>query len=420
MKINGKPDGGGSGDAVWGGITGTITNQTDLMNTFDEYGTAAVSVIEAWVAEQGYASSQDAALAPLYSRTNGYLKSNFAMSGRTAEFRDCPMSPNDTFASRMVWQLADGTIIGFNPVNGVSGSNPNIYIFNKETLQFDFYKQAINPPEETAIAVASPIWCDHSGRIYYGNKAQLDWDSATFNWYSMGGNYQTYQTTKDNIIKIADGIFMVDGANAIAYVFNESTQQFDSSIPVTNAITANNWFRYTYYYQGRYIYGNTNANKQYEFIAHLDAAEPYAEFVEVTEGLPPLAWTYTDPETGTETSMTTHAQYIRPFVINNVTYYALMGYQIKYVFFFINGEWVADPNFTLPSTFTSDWHGSAADEFWFGYGYNNDSSYNGKVLVWNLGGDVATYGWDNSVDSRLTALEQGYGDALSITNEILG
>ena len=190
-------------------------------------------------------------------------------------------------------------------------------------------------------------------------------------------------------------------------------------------------------------------------VFHLDEAEPYAEWVVLSERLFPGAWSY---EYGGKTiNETTRGVFIHPVVKNGVTEYYNWGYKNPVMYKLVNGAWeIVGYNQTVSSMSTNA-GGCACGTLWFGFAYLNNVANN--LIIWNMD-DIATgrpefYGWYNldseidseiyginneieivhlqildnknlivksvkELDSRISALETNYGDALNITNQILG
>ena len=60
----------------------------------------------------------------------------------------------------------------------------------------------------------------------------------------LGGDYQQNNSTiKSNIIEKDGVIYMISRRNVCAYIFNEETQSFDSSIPVRGRFPSNTFYR---------------------------------------------------------------------------------------------------------------------------------------------------------------------------------
>ena len=108
----------------------------------------------------------------------------------------------------------------------------------------------------------------------------------------------------------------------------------------------------------------------------------------------------------------------------------------------VNGAWeIVGYNQTVSSMSTNA-GGCACGTLWFGFAYLNNVANN--LIIWNMDdsavGKPEFYGWYDldsdievtrgkinvinsniiNLDSRISALETNYGDALNITNQILG
>jgi len=415
MKINGKPDGGGSGAAVWGGITGNINSQTDLINKFNNYAT------KSWVEDKDYVSENDQNLTPLFSKSEGYLKYTPGITYVEGMSNvDIYTQINNNSVKNLLNTIGD-KVYGYNP------NENRFYRFNQGTFSFDEYE--LSSYGSTARQIY-PMWSDSQGRVYYGNGFvfNIDDDNKTVELLeqSLGGDFQEHTgTIKSNIIKKDGVVYMISYNNACAYIFNEETQEFDSSIPVQGTFPANNFYRYFTEFEGHWIYdaGST----QTELVFHLDVAEPYVEWVTLENRLFPGAWTY--EYEGQTINETTRGVFIHPVVKNGVTDWYTFGYANPVMYKLVNGAWViVDYNQTVSGMATNA-GGCAFGTLWFGFAYKNSAQNN--LIIWNMDDSAVekpeVYGWDSTIDtslasieSRLTALEQGYGDALSITNEILG
>lgn len=414
MKINGKPDGGGGGDAVWGGITGNINSQTDLINKFN----AQADATELWVRQQGYVSDTDPEIAPLVTKTDGYLKYVAPITRIGGSENDYQLieSAMNAYLFRAVTTIGDDVYI-------YDIENKHMFKFNYDTFTFD----DLDAMTDGITGTLYPLWADSQGRMYYGNQYKIDLENKMFIYSDLGGDVQIHTGSGRNNLVQKDGVtYLISKNYSCAFIFNEETQLFDSSIPITNAFPNNNYYRYLSEFEGHWIYdaGST----QTELVFHLDVAEPYAEWVALSERLFPGSWSYEyDGQTINET---TRGVFVHPVVKNGVTDWYAFGYANPVMYKLVNGAWViVDYNQTV-SGMTANAGGCACGTLWFGYGYSYPSRTN-EIIIWNLDTDPVmsdeVYGWDATVDtrfagieSRLTALEQGYGDALSISNEILG
>ena len=175
-------------------------------------------------------------------------------------------------------------------------------------------------------------------------------------------------------------------------------------------------------------------------VFHLDEAEPYAEWVVLSERLFPGAWSY--EYEGKTINETTRGVFVHPVVKNGVTEYYNWGYKNPVMYKLVNGAWeIVGYNQTVSSMLTNA-GGCACGTLWFGFAYLNNVA--NHLIIWNMDdsavGRPEFYDWydldikidyiDNEIeginsnisnlDSRISALETNYGDALNITNQILG
>ena len=377
----------------------------------ESFVTSALSgyATEDWVSSQmsGYVSTGASEISPLYNKSEGYLKyvpGVELMGGMTAE--------NETV------EVSDARGTNVYTINGevylFKDNVSKLYKFNEDTFNFDYVCDTTGNP-----GVVQPyvMWADSQGRVYYYNQYKVDLTTGVFTSWSMGGDYQMHNgTVKSNLIQ-KDGVtYLISRNNSCAYIFNEQTQLFDSSIPITGTNPSTTFYRYLSEFDGHWIYdaGST----QTELVFHLDVADPYLEWVTLDTRLFPGAWTYTYD--GSEINETTRGVFVHPVTINGVTDYYTFGYANPVMYKLVNGAWeIVD--FNIETTgFASNAAGCTLGDLLFGYGY-----YNGVagVIIWNMNSNAKMspdfYGWDDSVDTRLSAIESSLDSALSITNEIL-
>ena len=193
--------------------------------------------------------------------------------------------------------------------------------------------------------------------------------------------------------------------------------------------------------------------EQTELVFHFEA-EPYAEWVTLSERLFPGAWSY--EYEGQTINETTKGVYVHPVVKSGVTEYYTFGNVNPVMYKLVNGAWeIVGYNQTISDMVTNEC-GCSYGTVWFGFGYLNDMPNN--LIIWNMDDSIAGkpefYGWYDldseiegirgnvegllnsmngiyndinringdlsNLDSRISALETNYGDALNITNQILG
>ena len=374
-------------------------------------------------------------VAPLFNKENGYLKYKQSII-YTMEFdamgnKIISVSSNKIYSSSLCNTIGDNVYM-YNPYD-----ENRFFIFTKDTLSFIEYKSIINGSAPTQ---SYPMWNDSQGRVYYGNKyiLNINDESKTVEIVEkdLGGDFWQHSgTLKSNIIKKDGVVYMISYANACAYIFNEETQSFDSSIPVQGTFPLNSFHRYFSEFEGHWIYDA--GKEQTELVFHLDEAEPYAEWVVLPERLFPGAWSY--EYEGQTINETTRGVYVHPVVKNGVTEYYNFGYANPVMYKLVNGAWeIVGYNQTVENM-TTHIGGCTCGTLWFGYGYQ--SGHTGEIIIWNMDDqpvnyaeeDPEFYGWYDldsdiggiqsnimNLDSRISALETNYGDALNITNQILG
>ena len=473
--------------AYWGEIKGDISKQTDLVELTTDLDTSIKGWVneqgyltehqdlssyalksdipsldgyatESWVTSQGYLTehqdlsdyAQKSEIEPLYNKSEGYLKYNpgitylEGMSNAGFTFDNI----NNNSLKNLV-NTIDDKVYAYNPYKN------SFFIFNIGTFSFDEYSLTSYGTTPTQIY---PMWSDSRGRVYYGNKFifVINDNNKTVDIISqdLGGDFQEHTgTIKSNIIKKDGVVYMISGNNTCAYIFNEETQSFDSSIPVRGKFPSTTFYRYLSEFEGHWIYDA--GKEQTELVFHLDGAEPYAEWVVLSERLFPGAWSY--EYEGKTINETTRGVFIHPVVKNGVTEYYNWGYKNPVMYKLVNGGWeIVGYNQTVSSMLTNA-GGCACGTLWFGFAYLKDVA--NHLIIWNMD-DIATgrpefYGWYNldskidseiyginneieivhsqildnknfivksvkELDSRISALETNYGDALNITNQILG
>ena len=412
---------------------------------------------ESWVQSQGYLTehqdlsgyAQKSEIEPLYNKSEGYLKYKpgitYLEGMSNAGYNIFGYIENNYRANNLVNRI-DNKIYAYNPYEG------RFLRFNEETFSFDDY--GFNSGERPTQVY--PMWKDSQGRIYYGNKFMLniDDDNKTVEMFSqdLGGDYQQDNITiKNNIIEKDGVIYMISRRNACAYIFNEETQSFNSSIPVQGRFPSSIFYKYLTEFEGHWIFDA--GKEQIELVFHFEA-EPYAEWVVLPERLFPGAWSY-DYE-GQTINETTRGVFVHPVVKSGGIEYYTFGNANPVMYKLVNGAWeIVGYNQTVPDMITNA-SGCAFGTLWFGFGYLNDMP--NHLIIWNMDDSIAGipefYGWYDldseiggikgnvegllnsmdgiyndinrinsdisNLDSRISALETNYGDALNITNQILG
>ena len=371
---------------------------------------------------------------PLYNKSEGYLKYKLSI-GYDREFdamsnKVISVSSDELYTSSLCNTIGDKVYM-YNPYDG-----NRFFIFNKRTLSFIEYKTFyLSTPTQSY-----PMWSDSQGRVYYGNKyiLNIDDESETVEVIEkdLGGDFWQHNgTLKSNIIKKDGVVYMISYNNSCAYIFNEETQSFDSSIPVQGTFPSNSFYKYFSEFEGHWIYDASK--EQTELVFHLDEAEPYAEWVVLPERLFPGAWSY--EYEGQTINESTRGVYVHPVVKDGVTEYYNFGYKNPVMYKLVNGAWeIVGYNQTVENM-TTHMGGCTYGTLWFGYGYQ--SGHTGEIIIWNMDDqpvhyaeiEPGFYGWYDldsdigginsnisNLDSRISALEANYGDALNITNQILG
>lgn len=455
VKVNGTaltPDVNKAVDVIVPTKTSDLTNDSGYITSASLSGYAT----EQWVENQGYLTSSALSgyATESYVQEQGFLTSqslktinnesivgsgNIEVGGLTPEQEDAVdviVNAGNGYLKHTPAVPIIGTREAIMTLNGVQGfkqqnlhtlngdvyvhntSNYILYKFNRQTYQFE------EGPQTTSMSQYEHLWTDSQGRVYCNNEYIVDLETGVYTEYWMGGDFQIHTGSNYcNIIEKDGVVYMISSNNSCAYIFNESTQEFDSSIPVQGSFPSSTFYRYLTEFEGHWIYdaGST----QTELVFHLDAAEPYAEWVTLSERLFPGAWSY--EYEGRTINETTRGVFVHYVTINNVKEYYTWGYANPVMYKLVNGAWEIVPFTMNVSGYRSQAAGASIDDLWFGYGYVSGSD---GIIMWNFGpakGTPESYNWDASVDtrfasieSRLTALEQGYGDALNITNEILG
>ena len=429
-----------------------VTNQGYITSIPDTFAT------KTWVTSQGYLTehqdlsdyAQKSEIEPLYNKSEGYLKyvqGITYLDGMSNAGYDIFQYIENTYRANNLVNRIYNRIYAYNPYEG------RFLRFNEETFSFDEYQLNNNGEIPTKVY---PMWNDSSGRVYYGNEFMfnIDDDNKTVEMSQvyLGGDYQQNNSTiKSNIIEKDGVIYMISRRNACAYIFNEETQSFDSSIPVQGRFPSNTFYRYLTEFEGHWIFDA--GQEQTELVFHLEA-EPYAEWVTLSERLFPGAWSY--EYEGQTINETTRGVYVHPVVKSGGIEYYTFGNVNPVMYKLVNGAWeIVGYNQTISDMVTNEC-GCSCGSLWFGFGYLNNMP--NHLIIWNMDDSIAGkpefYGWYDldseiegirgnvegllnstngiyndinringdlsNLDSRISALETNYGDALNITNQILG
>lgn len=240
--------GGGGGQAVWGGITGTLSNQTDLMNKFNDYAT------EDWVEDQGYLSSDNPAVEPLENTSEGMLYTKVLEAGKVYKF--------DAHSGSYV-SIPDVTYY----LNG------EYYIFLYPTLyKYNQDNFTLTPVVNTDSWNNQPFWSDATGRVYIGARTQFDMTTGAQTAVDLGISYYSNQNYYiDNIFKGKKGIYAF--ADQSCQKFNEDDQVFES-FTFTVPSGFSDFYKFAAYnveYEGHIIW--VYNGDMYEFVEGDDLAE---------------------------------------------------------------------------------------------------------------------------------------------------
>ena len=400
---------------------------------------------ESWVSEQGYLTEhqplktvnnqslvgegnieiggltpeQEEAIAPLVDKSTGVLTADVKTKYKYVGFAEAPSS--DQYGQIWVYDINNNVYV-INWMNlENNNTTPYIYKWNSETWKFELLTYNNVPvnitgavPVISAVTDAHVIWCDSQGRYYFNNTHTITFTDTewVFTEKALGGNLQTYNGKKCNIIKDAntglEGVWMYYAAsttNGTAYKFNEETQEFESQ-GVFYQPRNTGFFRYGFYYSGRYYftYPNTQSSSvKLYLITKSTTSGRAAQTAQSGWGIP----SYVDvQEDGTTRRIYVTGDRIRTIVKNGET---------KYIFYYGQYAWMLNTESTpytwdyldlvRKDTFSYNTNGVEFGDLMFGFGYNDEVT--GQVPVWNFSDKVIEdYGWDNSLDERLTAVEE--------------
>ena len=428
----------------WVTSQGYLTQHQDLKTINNE------SIIGSGNIEVGLTPEQDKAVDLIVNPGDGFLKHTpyrHIIGARRAELW------TDYRSAQQDLHLINGDVYLHNRYDSI------LYKFNKQTYQFEKGLTTSQNP------INEHLWIDSQGRCYSNNNYIVDLETGIYTQWYMGGDFQIHTGSNfTNIIESGGVVYMISYNNSCAYIFNEETQLFDSSIPIQGTFPPSNFYRNFSKFEDRWIYDE--GQEQKELVFHPDEAEPYAEWVVLPERLFPGAWSY--EYEGKTINESTRGVYVHPVVKNGVTEYYNWGYRNPVMYKLVNGAWEIVP-FTMDvQNYKSQVSGVSVDDIWLGYGYVSGSN---SIIRWNLGEDKSIpeyYGWYDldseikginrdikginrdikninidikntntivvnnisrihdiitytyTLDSRISALETNYGDALNITNQILG
>ena len=298
-------------------------------------------------------------------------------------------------------------------------SDHKLYKFNRQTYRFE-------EGPITNVYEAEHLWSDSQGRVYSNNTYIVNLETGEYEYKDMGGDFQIHTGSNySNIIEKDGVVYMISYNNSCAYIFNEETQLFDSSIPVRGTFPPSNFYRNFSKFEGHLIYDE--GQEQKELVFHLDEAEPYAEWVVLPERLFPGAWSY--EYGGSTINETTRGVYVRPVVKDGVTEYYNWGYRNPVMYKLVNGAWEIVPFTMMFTSYKSQTSGVYIDDLWLGYGYLPEQA---GILIWNFGDEskntpgyydwkqidltpYATTDWVqnnyatiNLVDKRIDSLKEKY------------
>lgn len=269
-------------DTVWGEITGTITDQTDLI----DYVTGKENEIKTWVESQSYINQ-------IKTVNNQSLigEGNIEISGMTPAQEaaiEPLMNPEEGVLYTQTYEKNMGKYIQYN-------GSPNSYMqqslvrFGDDVYCFDTWSlYKMNPDslifeklfEQYNFNFNQPLWKDLQDRIYIGTMGQIDIENGTLIELQMNMNsFVSTGYNKDNIFYGEYGVYILNGD---AMKFNEDTQQFINwDITVPEGYYAS-WEipAYGLWYDGHFIWWNSDSFmyeiKEYE--DHLEiqiVSEPY-------------------------------------------------------------------------------------------------------------------------------------------------
>ena len=425
------------GNAAWGSISGNISDQSDLMSTLGSYATESwVSsqqfATESWVSEQGYLTSVPSEYATQsWVSEQGYLTSTSLTGYATESWVSEQGYLTEHQPLKKIWVYnINNNVYMINWMNLEDEERPYIYKWNSDSWKFELFTYNGEPvhitgniPVITAVTDPHVIWCDTQNRYYFNNTHTITFTDTewVFTEKAMGGKLQTYNGLMSNIIKDAstglEGVWMYyaqTASSGTAYKFNEETQVFESQgafyLP-----RSTQFFRYGFYYNGRYWYTYSSGTGIILYTIMKGSGTQAARSQQAAWG---IASYVTTPE---DVPVNVTGDRIRTVIVNNET---------KYIFYYNGYAWELDTSyegspkpwvyldFTVYDSFAYNANGAECGDLMFGFGY--DANRSGEIPVWNFSKVVDTYGWDNSLEERVSALEQDYAGSVELTNNILG
>lgn len=324
----------------------------------------------------GLTPEQESAIDVIVNAGDGFLKHTPSIpiiGARRAEI----LIKGVGFRNQNLFKI-NGDVYLHNSIDGI------LYKFNRYTYQFE------EGPQTTENPTYEHLWADSQGRVYSNNTYLVDLETGQYEYKDMGGDFQIHTGSNiTNIIEKDGVVYMISYNNACAYIFNEETQSFDSSIPVRGKFPASTFYRHFSEFEGHWI--NDIGKAQTELVFHLDEAEPYAEWVTLPERLFPGAWSY--EYEGQTINETTRGEYVHPIVKDGVTEYYVFGYANPVMYKLVNGAWEIVP-FTMDvPNYKSHITGVSIDDIWLGYGYESNTM---SIIIWNFGPDKSvpeSYEW---------------------------
>jgi hypothetical protein len=419
-----------------------VSEQGYLTSVPSEYAT------QSWVSEQGFLTEhqslktvnnqslvgegnieitgsltpeQEAVIAPLLDRSTGVLTADVKTKYKYVGFAEAPSS--DYKGEVWVYDI-NNNVYMINWMNlENNNTTPYIYKWNSDSWKFELFTYNGVPvnivgdvPVITAVTDNHVIWCDSQGRYYFNNTHTITFTDKewVFTEKTMGGQLQTYNGLKSNIIKDAntglEGVWMYyaqKGSTGTVYKFNEETQEFESQEGIFYYPRTTDFYKYGFYYNGRYCFTYPNkqslGNKLYTIIKSSIPGRAAESSVEAWE-IPSFA--DVQNEDGTTKRVYVTGERIRTIVKDGET---------KYILYYGPNAWMLNTESTpytwdyldlvRKDTYSYYANGVEAGDLMFGFGGNDEVT--GQVIVWNFSDKVIEdYGWDNSLDERLAYVEK--------------